>query len=71
MKIFVVAGTEDGRELAGFLLERGYEVTASVISEYGRKLLEQYAGIEVIEQKLNAGVIFGLMLTPHEYEVKR
>lgn len=41
--IFVAAGTQDGRELIGLLLQRGYNVTASVISYYGEKLLAQYA----------------------------
>lgn len=63
MKIFVMAGTEDGRELAGFLLERGYEVTASVVSEYGRKLLEQYAGIRIIARKLDAGELVEILRT--------
>ena len=54
MKIFVMAGTEDGRKLAEFLLNNGYEVTASVVSEYGKKLLEQYAGISINDKKLDA-----------------
>ena len=48
MKIFVMAGTEDGRKLAEFLLN------ASVVSDYGKKLLEQYAGISINDKKLNA-----------------
>ena len=45
--IFIAAGTQDGRELAGFILEYGYEVTASVVSEYGEELLNRYKGIKV------------------------
>lgn len=45
--IFIAAGTQDGRELAGFILEHGYEVTASVVSEYGEELLNRYKGIKV------------------------
>ena len=45
--IFIAAGTQDGRELAGFILEHGYEVTASVVSEYGGELLNRYKGIKV------------------------
>lgn len=41
--IFVAAGTQDGREIIGLLLQQGYAVTASVISYYGEKLLAQYA----------------------------
>lgn len=54
MRIFLTAGTEDGRKLAEFLARQGYEVTASVVSEYGKKILEQYAEIKISEKKLNA-----------------
>ena len=30
--IFVAAGTQDGRELAKYLLDNGYDVAASVVS---------------------------------------
>ncbi len=52
--IFVAAGTQDGRELAGFLLERGYSVIASVVSRYGQQLLEAYKGIHINDRPLNA-----------------
>lgn len=51
--IFLIAGTKDGRELAGFLLQEGYEVTASVISQYGKQLAEQYEGIKVNDKPLD------------------
>jgi len=38
--IFVAAGTRDGRDLTQLLVKKGYEVTASVVSSYGEKLLE-------------------------------
>lgn len=53
-KIFLIAGTEDGRKLAEFLAEKNFDVTASVVSEYGRKILEQYKNIQVNDKKLNA-----------------
>ena len=53
LKIFVMAGTEDGRKLAEFLSESGYEITASVVSEYGKKLLEEY-NFSVNDKKLDA-----------------
>ena len=53
-KIFLIAGTEDGRELAGFLLSKGYDVTASVVSSYGRQLLEYYHGLKINDRKLDA-----------------
>lgn len=46
-RIFVAAGTGDGRELAGYILQRGYQVTASVVSSYGESLLRSYEGIQV------------------------
>ena len=39
--IFVMAGTQDGRELTRLLLEQGHEVLASAVSSYGRQLLEE------------------------------
>jgi len=41
-KIFLIAGTEDGRKLAKILSTR-FDVTASVVSDYGRKLLQNCA----------------------------
>ncbi len=46
--IFVAAGTQDGRELVGLLLGKGYEVTASVVSHYGEQLLAASAGKKLI-----------------------
>ena len=37
--ILVFAGTQDARALINMLLEQGYEVLASVVSEYGKSLL--------------------------------
>ena len=44
--ILVFAGTQDARALINMLLEQGYEVLASVVSEYGKSLLNhQYLKI--------------------------
>lgn len=51
-KIFFIAGTEDGRKLAEFLSEKSFDVTASVVSDYGRKLLETCAGIKINDKPL-------------------
>ena len=51
--IFVAAGTQDGRELAGALLSKGYPVTASVVSSYGEKLLERYPGLGINDRPLD------------------
>ena len=46
--IFVVAGTQDGREIAKLLLEKGYDVAASVVSRYGGELLAHDCGQECL-----------------------
>ena len=46
--IFVAAGTQDGRELAKFLLDHGYDVAASVVSRYGEQLLADCRGRKLI-----------------------
>ena len=52
-KIFLIAGTQDGRELAEFLLRKNFDVTASVVSDYGRKLLQTCAGIKINDKPLD------------------
>ena len=52
-KIFLIAGTEDGRKLAEFLSEKNFDVTASVVSDYGRKLLENCAGVKINDKPLD------------------
>ncbi len=51
--IFLAAGTQDGRELAGVLLAAGYDVTASVVSRYGEELLAKYPGLRINDQPLD------------------
>ena len=51
--IFVAAGTQDGRQLAGYLLEHGLKVTASVVSSYGEQLLREYKGIKINDRPLD------------------
>ena len=50
--ILVLAGTQDGREIAAGLREAGYEVIASVVSEYGRDLVAQ-SGVPVQAAAMN------------------
>ncbi|MCE5286761.1 MAG: precorrin-6A reductase [Pelosinus sp.] len=38
--ILVLAGTQDGRELAAYLTRHGFWVTVSVVSQYGKQLAE-------------------------------
>ena len=54
MKIFLLAGTEDGRKLAKFLSAENHSVTASVTTDYGKKILSQYDDIKINDKKLNA-----------------
>ncbi|MCI6100720.1 MAG: precorrin-6A reductase [Selenomonas sp.] len=60
-RIFVFAGTADGRQLVAALLARGFAVTASVVSRYGGELLEsaQTAGHDLIinEQPLDEAAL--------------
>ena len=52
-KIFLIAGTEDGRKLAEFLVGKNFDVTASVVSDYGRKLLKTCAGLKINDKPLD------------------
>lgn len=52
-KIFLIAGTEDGRKLAAFLLKNDFDVTASVVSDYGRRLLENCAAVKINDKPLD------------------
>ena len=52
-KLLVIAGTEDGRKLAGYLLKNGFSVIASVVSDYGKELLAQYENIKINNKKLD------------------
>ena len=65
--IFLAAGTQDGRELAGYLLQKGYPVTASAVSYYGGRLLEKYPGIVINDEPLNED---GLVKYIEEHGVK-
>ncbi len=67
-RIFVIAGTEDGRELAVFLLSKGFDVTASVVSNYGRELLERHVGLKINARKLDAAEL-STYLDTHAIEV--
>lgn len=64
-KIFLIAGTEDGRLLAKFLSQKNFNVTASVVSDYGRKLLETCAGIEINEKPLDRDELEKILREEH------
>ena len=52
-KIFLIAGTADGRKLAEYLSDKNFDVTASVVSDYGRKLLETCALVKINDKPLD------------------
>ena len=39
--ILVIAGTQDGRELASLIAQKGYQVLVSVVSDYGAELANE------------------------------
>lgn len=64
-KIFLIAGTEDGRSLAKFLSQKNFDVTASVVSDYGRKLLETCAGIKINDKPLDRDELEKILREEH------
>lgn len=60
-RIFLIAGTRDGRDLACYLSERGIDVTASVVSDYGRKLLETCADVKINDKPLTRDELAGIL----------
>ncbi len=60
-KIFVIAGTEDGRNLAGFLVKQNFDVTASVVGEYAEKLLAEFPEVKVQVGKLDANELADIL----------
>lgn len=51
--IFVAAGTQDGREITARLLAENYQVLASVVSSYGKILLESHDHLLVNDTPLD------------------
>lgn len=67
--IFVAAGTQDGRELVAALLDKGYDVAASVVSQYGEQLLRENGsrGLIVNDKPLDAAAMEAYFL---EHDIK-
>lgn len=59
--IFLAAGTQDGRQIAHLLLQNGYKVTASVVSDYGKILLSKHPQLTVIEQMLDENALQNIL----------
>lgn len=51
--ICIFAGTTEGRKLCEYLSDQAVDVTACVISEYGKALLPKAANIHVIEKSMD------------------
>lgn len=51
--IFVAAGTQDGRGLVEYLLGCGYEILASVVTDYGKLLLPKHPNLKINDKKLD------------------
>lgn len=64
-KIFFIAGTEDGRSLAKFLSQKNFNVTASVVSDYGKKILETCAGIKINDKPLDRDELEKILREEH------
>ena len=59
--ILLIAGTKDGRKLAGFLIENNIEIIISVISNYGKELLQNYDNIKINDKKLDTNELVELI----------
>lgn len=78
MKLFVLAGTEDGRELAEALKEQGNDVLVSTLTAYGADLaLEQglqarhgAMDAQTLENLLKEGSFAALVDATHPYALK-
>lgn len=53
-RIFIFAGTTEGRELSEQLSESGFEITISVATEYGAKLLPKSEKITILQGRLDS-----------------
>ena len=67
--IFVAAGTKDGRELALSLVSAGFSVVVSVVSQYGRELLEKCGEGLIINDKPLDGDGLAVYMARQQIEV--
>lgn len=77
--ILVLAGTKDGRDLAGALAGAGFRVLASAATTYGGELLQEVPGIAVhtgrldtegLERLMEAHGIKGILDATHPFAVE-
>ena len=60
-KLLIFAGTTEGRMLAQAMAEKGFAVTASVATGYGREVLPQGENLTVLTGRLDEGAMEGLL----------
>ena len=60
-KLLIFAGTTEGRLLAQAMAEKGFLVTASVATGYGREVLPQGENLTVLTGRLDEGAMEGLL----------
>lgn len=78
MRLLVLAGTEDGRELAEALQKRGHEVLVSTMTAYGADLAQEH-GLQVrsgamdaqlLKELVQVGEFAALVDATHPYAVR-
>ncbi len=62
-KILIFAGTTEGRKLAEYLRNTEIEVTVSVATEYGEKLIKKGKNIKISAQRLDEEKMIKFMLS--------
>jgi precorrin-6A/cobalt-precorrin-6A reductase len=63
--IIVLAGTSEGREITGLLLEAGWPVLASVTSEFGEVLLQKQGILNIVKGVLQKESLVALIKNNH------
>ncbi|MDQ7093452.1 precorrin-6A reductase [Desulfosporosinus sp. PR] len=78
MKLFVMAGTEDGRQLAEALKKRGHDVLVSTLTAYGADLVSEQGlsvrsgamNAELLTEFLNSNSYTALVDATHPYALR-
>lgn len=78
MRILILAGTEDGRELADVLMKQGYEVLVSTLTAYGADLAQEHGlsarygamDEQILTHTLQEGKFTVLVDATHPYAVR-
>jgi precorrin-6A/cobalt-precorrin-6A reductase len=57
MRVMVIAGTADAKEIINQILKTGAVVVATVTTSYGKELLEVCSGVEIVQGKMDASAM--------------